>query len=88
MTRKEIETAALSLPAPERVRLGEALLASVGRGTAGELASTAVEVPTSTHGITLSQPKRSIWDMDITPRDGGPADGSVNHDAYLYENPD
>jgi hypothetical protein len=100
MTIHEIEAEVLKLPEQDRRDLIDRLKASLDdparprrQGSIWDMDITPVGARNGEAAsneeleITLTTPKPgcSIWDMGRNPGHGGPADGSLNHDRYVYE---
>lgn len=98
MTVQDLEAEVLKLPAEDRARIAETLLASLPQS------EDDVEDPIDGLGKNpvrgggpkefgvrkREEPvgKRSIWGLGSSPVDCGVTDGSVNHDKYFYDVPD
>jgi hypothetical protein len=98
MTVQDLEAEVLKLPAEDRARIAETLLASLPPSEEDEedpidgFGKSPVRggSPEGNGARKREQPvgKRSIWGLGSSPVDCGVTDGSVNHDKYFYDVPD
>ena len=95
MTVQDLEAEVLKLPAEDRARIAETLLASLTPSEEDEedpidgfrKTPVADGSPEGTGTKEREHPigDRSIWGLGSSPVDCGVTDGSVNHDKYFYD---